>query len=332
VRLGSYASGANSRVGLVHRDTLIDLQHAYRLALVDQSLSESEAASLAALTCPPDMVRLIELGTVGLAAAREALAFVEGVPGDDLAAIPLEEVAWLPPVTRPAKIFCIWANDEQLLKTTRSRPDHPLYFQKPTNALVGHRRAIEIPDIGAVHMEPELAVVIGKRAKHVSADAALDYVFGYSIIDDVTAVDVRAVDVLKIGIPMTDKQTNEVTTEELTLTPIARHKGIDTFAPMGPWVVTKDEIPDPHNLTVRAWLGEDLTFSGSTSSFLYSIPAVIEWITKWATLLPGDVIAMGTTAATEDWPIRDGDLSLYGGSTRIEIEQIGALENSVVRV
>lgn len=332
MRLAQYSVRDEARLGVVVEDELLDLQQVYRRALARRGVPDP--GRVASVVSPHDIGALLCLGGVVDAVLADVAAVLEEEGRDAVdndGRVSLDNVAWLPAVLRPSKIFCVGANNPEMLRNTVYAPDHPIYFQKPTSCLTAHLSPIEIPDVGVVNLESELAVIIGKPASNIAAEDAYDYVFGYSILNDVTAADIRAVDVLKVELPMTDEDGNP-SAEIWTATPMARHKGIDTFAPLGPWIVTKDEVPDPHSLTINSWMGNEAITSGSTSSLTYRVPQVLEWISRWSTLLPGDVVSMGTVESTADWPIRDADIAAQDQPIRIEIEGIGALANPVVHV
>jgi 2,4-diketo-3-deoxy-L-fuconate hydrolase len=330
VKVAQYIRDSEVRLGVVHSDAVVDARAALSRSMARRRVRE--ARRLAEVLIPAELNELLAIGPAGQAALREAADFVaehgpEAVGEGDVTA--QSELTWAPAVPRPSKILCVGANNEELLSHTTYAPDHPIYFQKPPSCLIGNGDPIEIPDVGGVHLESELAVVIGRTAKNVAAEDAYDYIFGYTILNDVTAVEIRAVDVIKVGVPMTDEAGN-ATTEDLQITPMARHKGLDTFAPLGPWVVSRDEIPDPHNLEVKAWMGEHVVNSGNTATLHYHIPRIIEWISTWSTLVPGDIVSVGTAASTDEWPMRDADIGAHGEPVTIEIEGVGTLINPVV--
>lgn len=196
--------------------------------------------------------------------------------------IPMTEVTIRPPLPRPHNILAAFANYQD-----RDQPaTNPLdFFYKGATGIIGHGETIEIPDIpeAVVHQpEPELGYVIGKTAKHVSEANALDYVFGY----------LNFIDVSNRAVP------NRRTT--------FMQKGMDTYAPIGPVIVTQDEIADPQNLRVRLWLNGELKQDYSTSEMTHSVAAQIAWLTQYITLMPGDVICCGTHHVGLS-PINDGD-------------------------
>ena len=178
-----------------------------------------------------------------------------------------------PPVACPSKIICVGANYAAHAKEFgRDVPTEPILFSKATTSIIGSTDTILIPREGrVVDSEAELSVVIGKTASSVSAVDALDYVAGYTIVNDVTE---RLV-----------QKTNGQW---------FRGKGFDTFCPMGPYLVTPDEVPELNNMRVWQKLNECALQDGNSAEMIFSIPFLIEYISKGMTLLPGDVIATGT--------------------------------------
>ena len=187
--------------------------------------------------------------------------------------IDVEEVRLGPPVARPSKIVCVGANYADHAKEFGHEvPQEPILFSKASTAIMGPCDPIILPEeAGIVDSEAELAVVIGKRASGVRAAEALDYVAGYTVLNDVTE---RVV-----------QKTNGQW---------FRGKGFDTFCPMGPFLVTADEIADVGNLRVWQKLNDELLQDGNTTDMMFSIPFLLEYISQGMTLLPGDVIATGT--------------------------------------
>lgn len=180
------------------------------------------------------------------------------------------------PVKRPSKILCIGLNYAIHAKETGATvPKEPILFMKSTTALVGPNDNVIIPrDSLKTDWEVELAIVIGKKASYVPEEKALDYVAGYCLHNDISE---RAYQLERGG--TWDKG-----------------KGCDTFAPVGPWLVTPDEVPDVHNL--RLWLsvnGKTMQ-DGNTNDFIFNIPNLISYASQFMTLLPGDIISTGTPA------------------------------------
>jgi len=180
------------------------------------------------------------------------------------------------PIARPSKIVCIGLNYiDHAKETNATPPPEPVIFMKSTTALIGPNDDIMIPrDSKKTDWEVELAVVIGKKASYVEESEALQYVAGYCLHNDVSE---REFQIERAG--TWDKG-----------------KGCDTFAPMGPWLATPDEVGDPHKL--RLWLevnGKKMQ-DGNTSNFIFNIPHLIAYTSRFMTLLPGDVISTGTPA------------------------------------
>jgi 2-keto-4-pentenoate hydratase/2-oxohepta-3-ene-1,7-dioic acid hydratase in catechol pathway len=201
---------------------------------------------------------------------------------------------------------------------------------------VGHGGAIECKQhYGRVHPEPELAVVIGKTAKNISARVAYDYVFGYTIHNDITSPTMRAEDTFhyraihpKAGDPKAIEYVDTWVSYP------GRYKCCDTFACMGPWLVTKDEIADPHNLAVSCSHKDQLVTEDNTENLFYKIPEVLEFLSSHLTLLAGDIVSMGTALkkSAQGGAVQNIDLNKLGGPVSVTIEKIGTLTNDVVHV
>lgn len=198
----------------------------------------------------------------------------------------------------PGKIVCVGKNyKDHALELGGSVPENPILFIKPTTALNCHNGDIIYPGISKrVDYEGELAVVIGKRARHVRPDEAFDYIQGYTCFNDVTARDIQE----------TDGQWT-------------RAKSFDTFAPAGPYLITDVDVK---SLSLTTRLNGKIMQSANTSMFIWGIPYIISFITECMTLLPGDVIATGTPAGIG--PMNIGD------EVEVEIESIGILKNKVI--
>jgi 2-keto-4-pentenoate hydratase/2-oxohepta-3-ene-1,7-dioic acid hydratase in catechol pathway len=214
----------------------------------------------------------------------------------------------LPPVD-PPNIFAIGRNYRAHAAETGARlPEQPLIFQKATTALLGHGETIRLPPSAPdeVDFEAELAIVIGRRARRVSEAAALDFVLGYACANDVSARDCQR----------NDKQWT-------------RAKSFDTFCPLGPWLVTAEEL-DPGRCAIRSRLNGRLMQDGCTRDMVFSCQALVSYLSHQFTLLPGTVILTGTpegVGMARQPPVflRDGD------QIEVEIEGIGVLSNPVAR-
>jgi 2,4-diketo-3-deoxy-L-fuconate hydrolase len=178
------------------------------------------------------------------------------------------------PFARPSKIVCVGLNYVKHAQETNAPvPKEPILFMKSTTALIGPNDAVMIPkDSVKTDWEVELCVVIGKKASYVTEEEAMEYVAGYCLHNDISEREFQ----LERG-GTWDKG-----------------KGCDTFAPMGPWMVTKDEITDPHNLRLWLKLNDKILQEGNTDDLVFNIPQLIAYISRFMTLLPGDVISTGT--------------------------------------
>ncbi|MBI3756659.1 MAG: fumarylacetoacetate hydrolase family protein [Deltaproteobacteria bacterium] len=267
-------------------------------ALTNNGIIDLPTASGGAL--PGDMVTLLELGDAGIAQARTAAAKVG-------AAISLKDVRLLAPVPRPGKIIGIGLNyADHAAEGGREQPKYPTIFTKAVSAVIGPGEAIRMPLVTSmVDFEGEMAVVIGKRAKDVSSQEALDYVAGYTICNDVSGRDYQ--------------QRSSPTAG----------KSFDTFAPMGPVLVTRDEIPDPHTLDIRTLVSGEEMQRSNTKQLIFNVNYLIDYLSHIFPLDPGDVITTGTPAGVGLF--RNPPRFLKPGDTvRIELAKVGMLENPVV--
>jgi 2-keto-4-pentenoate hydratase/2-oxohepta-3-ene-1,7-dioic acid hydratase in catechol pathway len=265
--------------------------------LTDTGVVDLPSASRGAI--PGDMLRLLQGGAGMLAQAWEAL-------GAD-SPIPLADIQIKAPIAKPGKLLGIGLNyADHAAEGGRKKPDYPLIFAKTVPATIGMGEAIHLPPVSQmVDFEGELAVVIGTLARAVSARDALDYVAGYTICNDVSARDYQRRSGHTPG------------------------KSFETFAPLGPVIVTRDEVPDPHALDIRTVVsGQEMQHS-NTKHLIFRIPDVIEYLSHIFPLEPGDVITTGTPSGVGAY--REPPRFLKAGDTvRIEVEGIGVLENPVV--
>jgi len=211
----------------------------------------------------------------------------------------------LPPITRPTKILALGRNYQAHADETGFLPpDEPLFFAKAPSSIVGPDAAIVYPPIvKRLDPEIELGVVIGKRAKDVPEGAAMDHVAGYTIVNDVTAREMQFRDI-----------------EEHK--PWFRAKSFDTFTPLGPSLVLKDEIPDPHDLRITLRVNGQVRQDALTAHCIFTVPQIVHYISTFMTLEPGDLIATGTPGGIA--PIQRGDL------VECTISGLGTLANRVV--
>lgn len=222
---------------------------------------------------------------------------------------PVEVSKWLSPVD-PKVIICVASNYKAHIEECDMKiPDYPVFFMKNLSAATSHLEPILLPKVSddEVDFEGELAIVIGKKCCSVPKEKALDYVLGYTISNDVTA-----------RIWQKGKGGGQW----------CRGKGFDSFCPMGPYLVTKDEIRDPGNLDIKTKLNGQTVQDGNTNLMIFDIPTLVCFLSQDTTLLPGTVILTGTPAGI-GWT-REPKLLLKKGNTiSVEIEKIGTLTNSV---
>ncbi|MBN2416642.1 fumarylacetoacetate hydrolase family protein [bacterium] len=213
--------------------------------------------------------------------------------------------SWELPIARPANIICLGRNYEgHIRELSDRRPEEPLFFAKSPAALAAHKQDIVIPawlDTRVDH-EAELAVVIGRTAKQVSEETAMEHVAGYTIVNDVTARTMQQEDIAAGN-------------------PWYRSKSLDTFCPMGPYIVPADTVNDPGNLAITLTVNGETRQQARTSELIFSIPKIISYISAYLTLQPGDIISTGTPEGISE--ISDGDL------IEISIQGLGTLTNRV---
>ncbi len=243
-------------------------------------------------TSPQDLInQVIANFDQHRAALQQAADSGQGVPAD--------QVRLRSPLPKPGNIVAMAVN--YMEDGTRDEPAPINAFHKSGNAVIGQGDTMVLPDVPATIFEgeAELALVIGKRASHVSQADAFDYVFGYLNFIDGSAR----------GLPPSGNTFYQM-------------KSRATFAPMGPWLVTADEIEDPHELPVRLWVNEDLKQNYNTNDMAHKIPRIIEWVSSIHELEPGDVIATGTNHR---------GLSAFQDGDRIdmEVQGLGTLQFGV---
>ena len=249
------------------------------------------------------------------------------------------QVEWLPPVLTPSKIVCLALNNRALDAVKLRAPgDHPAFFLKSQAALAAHGQSIELrPAYGLTHPEPELAVVIGRRLRHATPAEALLAVFGYTIMNDITSVGMREEDTFTFRYFRPDGHGGTVAAEGHSTYP-GRYKGSDTFAPLGPFVTTADAVPDPQSLAVRCWVGDQLVADDNTCNYVYGVAEALAHVSRTLTLLPGDIVSMGTAVRGADSggaagaipPITRAGLVGVPGPVTVEIEQLGRLSNPLL--
>jgi len=223
--------------------------------------------------------------------------------------ISLNKVQLLAPIIDPPKIICLGLNYRDHAAEQGARiPDEPIIFMKPRTSIVGPNQPIVKPKfVKKLDYEGELAVIIGKRGRYVPVSEARDYVFGYTIFNDVSARDIQ----------FKDRQWT-------------RGKSFDTFAPMGPCIAVRYQVKDPENLRIRTWVNGELRQDSSTSNMVFNVYEIIHHLSKVMTLEPCDVIATGTPAGVGVFMKPEPKFLEPGDLVEIEISEIGRLKNEVV--
>jgi 2-keto-4-pentenoate hydratase/2-oxohepta-3-ene-1,7-dioic acid hydratase in catechol pathway len=250
---------------------------------------------------PRDMVAFLTAGKDALERARNAVR-------DQVRSLPLKDVKLEAPVLHPPEILAIGLNyGDHIAETGMKAPEFPMFFNKQVTSVNAPFDPIHLPRVSeALDYEGELGIVIGTRCRHVPRARAHEVIAGYLIVDDVSVRDwQRRAQTMTLG------------------------KSFDTHAPMGPWIVTTDELPDPHKLELRTWVNGELRQHSNTKHLIFDCFAQIETLSTVCTLMPGTIISTGTpsgVAAAMKPPkwLKAGDL------VKIEIEGIGSIEHRVI--
>ena len=252
---------------------------------------------------PSDLVAFLKGGEEARVMAEKALDMTPASM-----ALPLSDVELKAPVPRPGKIMCIGLNYRDHAEEAGVEvPDYPTVFAKYPNCIIGAGEPIIIPkDSRQVDYEGELAVVIGRRGRRISEAEAPNYIAGYAPFNDVSARDFQ-------------HRTSQWTIG----------KTFDTFGPMGPALVTPDEVLDPHNLNLRVSIGAEILQSSNTRNLIFSVYSLIAYLSAVMTLEPGDIISTGTPGGVGG-ARRPPRFLKAGEVVRVEIEGLGVLENPVV--
>jgi 2-keto-4-pentenoate hydratase/2-oxohepta-3-ene-1,7-dioic acid hydratase in catechol pathway len=253
-----------------------------------------------------------ELLAEGLDAARAAVDHAHGMNGEAGAAgltRKLEDVTVLAPLLRPAKIICVGINYfDHAAEAETEPPKEPIIFSKYASSIVGPTDVVELPAVSRrVDWEAELAAVIGRRGKNIPADQAADYIAGYTVANDVSARE------WQLAKPMKQWLLG---------------KSFDTFLPLGPAIVTADEVADPYALRISCAVNGVTKQDASTSELLFRVPELISYVSQVFTLEPGDLILTGTpdgVGGSRNPPefLQDGDV------LTTTVEGLGSLENPV---
>ncbi len=238
-----------------------------------------------------------------------SLAKVKSFAAQASARVALGSVRILAPIHRPPKFICIGLNyRDHAIESGMAIPEIPTVFNKFPNTVIGNGDNIVLPKMSEQpDYEAEFAFVIGKTGKHIKGEDWREYVFGYTNVNDVSARDIQL----------------KGTTQWLM------GKTFDTFAPMGPYIVTADEVPDPHNLNVKLTLNGQVMQNSSTKELIFNIPQLLEFLSKVFTLEPGDIVSTGTPPGV-GFARKPPVLLKPGDHCIVEVEGLGQLHNPVV--
>ncbi|MED4779947.1 fumarylacetoacetate hydrolase family protein [Brevibacillus choshinensis] len=310
MRLVTYSYEGNQRIGALMNDQVIDLNYACVEMLHSQG--QIRAKQIAEAYIPTNMVEFLQGGEQSLKMANDGIEFITNGSSKLTRKVvwPVSEVRLEAPVQNPAKMICVGHNyREHILEMGRELPPYPVVFAKFSNTIIGPQDDIPFYPISEqLDYEAEFAFVIGKRARGVTQEEALDYVAGYTIANDVTYRDLQ-------------RRTIEW----------LQGKTVEGSAPMGPWLVTVDEIGDPAGLEVILTVNGEQRQRSNTANLVFTVSYLVEFLSGIMTLEPGDIILTGTpggvgVARDPQVFLKDGDI------VRIEIDRIGVLENRVKKV
>lgn len=295
MKVAAYAGpDGKERVGLVMEDGMLDLSMAlfqYENARVRQHAPEMKT-----------MLELIQHDLFSPELFQKALDYVEEQGIKE--ALTVADYRLLAPIRRPPAIYALGRNyAEHARETGAEVPDEPIVFSKAPTAVIGPGSPVVYKSfLTRVDPEAELAVVLKKGGANIPEEKASECIAGYTCLNDVTARDIQKNDLAK-GWPW------------------LRSKGVDTFCPMGPWIVTPDEMPDPLEVDITGRVNGKVRQKDNSRNMIFKIPYIISWISQYVTLYPGDVITTGTPEGIA--PVYPGDIM------DVEIQGIGVLTNPV---
>ncbi|WP_370458056.1 fumarylacetoacetate hydrolase family protein [Thalassobacillus sp. CUG 92003] len=295
------------RTGVYERGFIVDLNRAYVSYL--RSQGNQIAQKVANVIVPSDMSSLLEGGEESLKEAKKAVDFIlnKKKEADSVVIINEKDIKLEAPVGKPGKIICVGHNyKEHILEMKRELPETPVVFAKFNNTISGPEEPIHLKDVSKqFDFEAEFAFVIGKEAQNVKKEDALDYVAGYTIANDVSARDLQ-------------KRTLQW----------LQGKSIDGTLPLGPWLVTKEDVSDPHSLNIELKLNGETKQKSNTGNLVFNVNFLVQFLSELITLEPGDVILTGTPGGVG--AAREPQEYLGEGDTvTISIDEIGVLENVV---
>ena len=282
MKLVTFTQSGSTRIGVLDNDVVVDL-------------------SIAAPGLPTEMCAFLEAGQNALDTAKQAA-------GNTAARLALSDVKLEAPILRPPKILAVGLNyKDHIAETGRDTPEFPMIFNKQSTSVTAPGSVIHLPRVSdKLDYEGELAVVIGRRCRHVPKSRAAEVIVGYTIAHDVSVRDwQRRVPTFTMG------------------------KSFDTHCPLGPCIVTADEIGDPHGLELQTWVNGESRQHSNTRELLFDCFELVEHLSTAFTLEPGDVISTGTPGGV-GVAMKPPQYLKAGDVVKISIDKIGTLENSVI--
>lgn len=302
MKLYTFEVEGQQRLGAEQQGRLVDLRAAHAAMLVSQGDTAGETP------LPGDMLTFLQAGPAALRTAQQVVAFASEA-GAQSHSYAFDAVRLLAPIPRPGKILCAGVNYRGHLEENAGAtlPEEPFFFSKLPSVVINPGRPIIRPKMTQqLDYEVELAVVIGQTMRNVPENKVMSHLAGYTILHDVSARDVQFKD-------------NQITLG----------KNFDTFAPLGPCIVTTDEIADPGNLRLRTILNGQVMQDSTPQDWVFPLPKLLSFLSQVMTLEPGDVVSTGTPAGVGIF--RKPPVFLQPGDVVVvEIEGIGRLENPVV--
>ena len=300
MRLVTYSRNHEERLGALLDQQVVDLQRAYQMYCLARQIPASLAGRFTYT------ITLLAAGDEGIRAAVESLRFIQTKPaGRDTmedVLFDLESVALRAPLAHPGKVICVGGNFPAPGKM--SGPDYPILFLKPASTITGPGMPVPVSPVASnVAYEVELAVVIGKRAHNLVGQDVSRYIAGYVLAND-------------MGDRLLEKRTSQWTTGKM----------FDSFTPLGPAIVTPDEITDTHDLQMQTWVNDRQVQQGSTGEMFFDVEHLVRYISTLTTLEPGDIILTGSPKLMNGEPapslaLKPGDI------VRVAVDGLGELTN-----
>ncbi|WP_308635033.1 fumarylacetoacetate hydrolase family protein [Paenibacillus silvisoli] len=298
MKLISISKQGRNALGVVTENGVVDVEAAL------QAGAGSNSAEV-----PSNVMAVIEGGDAALASLR---GYIESLPasGGEVYLRQESEIEWGPCVTHPNKIICIGLNYRKHAEETNAPiPAYPILFNKFNNTLTGNLKDIAVPKVTEkLDYEAELVIVIGKKTKYVAKEDALSHVFGYCAVNDLSARDLQ------------------LRTQQWLL-----GKSCDDFSPLGPYLVTADEVGNPNDLWIKSTVNGEVRQSSNTSDMIFPCDEIVSYVSQHMTLVPGDIILTGTPEGVVlGLPPEQQVYLKPGDEVTIEIEKLGALTNRFV--